>query len=145
MVRIADVVNSESINLEWQLAGGVTACNLLHGSANPIGGQNAVIKLRLGSSPMNLIMKRAPSGINRLGRKRETGQLGRQNIATAFLNLVWASKLSSKTVLTPPSNMIASSSKPPLKKPLQKKSRTRGNSGNHPWRKAHSLPFLQTG
>ena len=39
MVRIADVVNSESINLEWQLAGGVTACNLLHGSANPIGGQ----------------------------------------------------------------------------------------------------------
>ena len=63
MVRIADVVNSESINLEWQLAGGVTACNLLHGSANPIGGQNAVIKLRLGSSPMNLIMKRAPSGI----------------------------------------------------------------------------------
>ena len=63
MVRIADVVNSESMNIEWQLAGGVTSCNLLHGSANPIGGQNAVIKLRLGSSPKGLIMKRAPSGI----------------------------------------------------------------------------------
>ena len=33
MVRIADVINSESINIERQLAGGVTTCNLLHGSA----------------------------------------------------------------------------------------------------------------
>ena len=49
MVRVEDVVNSESINIERQLAGGVTVCNLLHGSANPIGGQNAVIKLRLGA------------------------------------------------------------------------------------------------
>jgi imidazolonepropionase-like amidohydrolase len=63
MVRIADVVNSESINVERQLAGGVTACNLLHGSANPIGGQNAVIKLRLGASPDAMLMQQAPSGI----------------------------------------------------------------------------------
>ena len=63
MVRIADVVNSESINVERQLAGGVTACNLLHGSANPIGGQNAVIKLKLGSSPDAMLLKKAPSGI----------------------------------------------------------------------------------
>jgi imidazolonepropionase-like amidohydrolase len=63
MVRIADVVNSESVNIERQLAGGVTACNLLHGSSNPIGGQNAVIKLRLGSSPNQLIFKNAPKGI----------------------------------------------------------------------------------
>ena len=63
MVRIADVVNSESINVERQLAGGVTACNLLHGSANPIGGQNAVIKLRLGSGPDGMLFEKAPSGI----------------------------------------------------------------------------------
>jgi len=63
MVRIQDVVNSESINVERQLAGGVTACNLLHGSANPIGGQNAVIKLRLGQEPDEMLLKAAPSGI----------------------------------------------------------------------------------
>ena len=63
MVRIEDVINSESINIERQLAGGVTVCNLLHGSANPIGGQNAVIKLRLGNSPENLLIKDAPKGI----------------------------------------------------------------------------------
>jgi imidazolonepropionase-like amidohydrolase len=63
MVRVEDVVNSESINIERQLAGGVTACNLLHGSANPIGGQNAVIKLRLGASPQKLLFHDAPSGI----------------------------------------------------------------------------------
>lgn len=63
MVRIDDVINSESINIERQLAGGITACNLLHGSANPIGGQNAVIKLRLGESPEKLIMEQAPKGI----------------------------------------------------------------------------------
>ena len=63
MVRIADVINSESINIERQLAGGVTTCNLLHGSANPIGGQNAVIKLRLGGSPKELLFNEAPAGI----------------------------------------------------------------------------------
>lgn len=63
MVRIRDVVNSESVNVERQLAGGVTACNLLHGSANPIGGQNAVIKLRLGSSPDEMLFAQAPAGI----------------------------------------------------------------------------------
>ena len=64
MVRIADVINSESINIERQLAGGVTICNLLHGSANPIGGQNAVIKLRLGSSPQELLLKGAPEELS---------------------------------------------------------------------------------
>ncbi len=63
MVRIADVVNSESENVFRQLAGGVTAANLLHGSANPIGGQNAVIKLRHGQSPEGMLFAEAPSGI----------------------------------------------------------------------------------
>ncbi|MFT5832769.1 MAG: imidazolonepropionase-like amidohydrolase [Cognaticolwellia sp.] len=50
-VRIGDVVNSEDINIYRQLAGGVTTSQLLHGSANPIGGQAALIKLRWGSTP----------------------------------------------------------------------------------------------
>jgi imidazolonepropionase-like amidohydrolase len=63
MVRISDVVNSETDNLYQQLAGGVTAVNLLHGSANPIGGQSCVIKLRDGASPEGLVFEAAPPGI----------------------------------------------------------------------------------
>lgn len=47
-VRIQDVTNPDAINWYRQLAGGVTAVNSLHGSANPIGGQNAVNRVRWG-------------------------------------------------------------------------------------------------
>ena len=50
-VRIADVVNSDDVNIYRQLAGGVTSSHLLHGSANAIGGQTQLIKLRWGKSP----------------------------------------------------------------------------------------------
>jgi imidazolonepropionase-like amidohydrolase len=50
-VRIGDVVNSEDINIYRQLSGGVVAAQLLHGSANAIGGQSAIIKLRWGKTP----------------------------------------------------------------------------------------------
>ena len=63
MVSIGDVVNSESPEIYRQLAGGLTVANLLHGSANPIGGQNAVIKLRLGYGPEGMKFKAAPPGI----------------------------------------------------------------------------------
>ncbi|HAB18135.1 MAG TPA: amidohydrolase family protein, partial [Verrucomicrobiota bacterium] len=63
MVRIGDVVNSETDNIHEQLAGGVTVANLLHGSANPIGGQNQVIKLRDGVAPEDLKFTNAPAGI----------------------------------------------------------------------------------
>lgn len=53
-VRIGDVVSSEDINIYRQLAGGVTAAQLLHGSANPIGGQSALIKYRWGYAPEKL-------------------------------------------------------------------------------------------
>ena len=62
-VRIADVIDAESINIYRQLAGGVTAINLLHGSANAIGGQMAVIKMRWGASPEELIFDAAAPGI----------------------------------------------------------------------------------
>lgn len=63
MVRIGDVVNSESVNIYDQLAGGVTVVHLLHGSANPIGGQNCVIKLRDGEPPEGLKFAGGPSSI----------------------------------------------------------------------------------
>lgn len=63
MVRIGDVVNSETANIYWQLAGGLTAANLLHGSANPIGGQSAVIKLKDGESPERLKIPGVAPGI----------------------------------------------------------------------------------
>jgi len=50
-VRIGDVVSSDDVDIYRQLAGGVTASQLLHGSANPIGGQSALIKLRWGQAP----------------------------------------------------------------------------------------------
>ena len=62
-VRIQDVLNGDDINIYRQLGGGLTTANVLHGSANPIGGQNAVIKLRWGSGPEGLLFKNAPQGI----------------------------------------------------------------------------------
>ncbi|MFN8308767.1 MAG: amidohydrolase family protein [Chitinophagales bacterium] len=50
-VRIGDVVMSEDVNIYRQLAGGVVAAQLLHGSANPIGGQSALVKFRWGLLP----------------------------------------------------------------------------------------------
>ncbi|WP_162846751.1 amidohydrolase family protein [Marinicella litoralis] len=48
MVRMQDVVNPHDVNIYRNLAGGVTAAQLLHGSANPIGGQSALVKLKWG-------------------------------------------------------------------------------------------------
>mgnify|MGYP000918393237 CR=1 FL=1 len=50
-VRIGDIINADDINIYRQLAGGVTTSHILHGSANPIGGQTQLIKLRWGYSP----------------------------------------------------------------------------------------------
>ena len=58
-VRIGDVINSEDINIYRQLSGGVTSAQLLHGSANPIGGQSALIKLRWGKSPEEMKFEKA--------------------------------------------------------------------------------------
>ena len=58
-VSIADVVNPDDVNIYRQLAGGVTAAQLLHGSANPIGGQSAIIKMRWGSNAEDMKIKDA--------------------------------------------------------------------------------------
>ena len=49
-------MNSENINIYRNLAGGVVAAQLLHGSANPIGGQSAIIKMRWGAPPQELLI-----------------------------------------------------------------------------------------
>lgn len=60
-VRIADVIDPDDVSIYRAVAGGTTTANVLHGSANAIGGQNAVIKLKYGQR--DLIMKNAPRGI----------------------------------------------------------------------------------
>lgn len=62
-VTIEDVVNSDDINIYRNLSGGVTSANLLHGSANPIGGRAAFIKLKWGYSPDEMLVKDAPKYI----------------------------------------------------------------------------------
>ena len=54
-VRMSDAIRPNDINIYRQLAGGVTVAQLLHGSANPIGGQSALIKMRWGSSAEELL------------------------------------------------------------------------------------------
>jgi imidazolonepropionase-like amidohydrolase len=62
-VRIKDVIDPGDIDIYRQLAGGLTAAHVLHGSANSIGGQDAVIKLRWNATRDDLIMDGVPEGI----------------------------------------------------------------------------------
>lgn len=62
-VRIADALDPWNINIYRQLAGGVTTAQLLHGSANPIGGQSAIIKLKWGENADALLINDAPGFI----------------------------------------------------------------------------------
>ena len=64
MVAIEDVLDPTDINILRDLAGGLTTANILHGSANPIGGKNAVIKLRWGKTRgRDLLFEGAMPGI----------------------------------------------------------------------------------
>lgn len=63
MVRIQDVLNPTAINIYRALAGGVTTLNILHGSANTIGGQNAVVKLKWGRPVSEMMFPGAMPGI----------------------------------------------------------------------------------
>ncbi len=63
MVRIEDVVDPSDINIYREAAGGVTTSHVMHGSANPIGGQNAIIKHRWGKDAEGLRFEGAPPTI----------------------------------------------------------------------------------
>ncbi len=63
MVRITDVLNPTAVNGHRSLAGGVTMINILHGSANTIGGQSATLKLKVGRPIGEMLPAGAPAGI----------------------------------------------------------------------------------
>ena len=63
MTRMEDVLDPTDINIYRDLAGGVTTAHVLHGSANPIGGQNIVIKLRWGQPIEQLIFSAGKPGL----------------------------------------------------------------------------------
>ena len=56
-VRITDNLNPDDVNIYRQLSGGVTSSHILHGSANVIGGQTQLIKLRWGANAEDLKVK----------------------------------------------------------------------------------------
>jgi imidazolonepropionase-like amidohydrolase len=62
-VSIEDVIDADDVDIYRNLAGGVTSIQILHGSANPIGGRSALIKLKWGESAKNLIYKNTPKFI----------------------------------------------------------------------------------
>lgn len=62
-VRARDVVNSEDVQIYRALAGGVTTARLLHGSANVIGGQDAVIKLKYGKPASQMLINDRVRGV----------------------------------------------------------------------------------
>lgn len=62
-VRVGDIIDSEDVDIYRQLAGGVTSSHILHGSANPIGGQTQLLKLRWGYSPEELKFQNWPGFI----------------------------------------------------------------------------------
>jgi imidazolonepropionase-like amidohydrolase len=63
MVNIEDVLDPMDINIYRALAGGLTVSNVLHGSANAIGGQTVVIKLRWGKTAQEMLLAGAKPGI----------------------------------------------------------------------------------
>lgn len=63
MTGIEDTVNPEDIGIYRALAGGVTTANILHGSANAIGGKNVVIKMRWGKDAPEILLDGAMPGI----------------------------------------------------------------------------------
>jgi imidazolonepropionase-like amidohydrolase len=63
MVRIRDVLNPKDVAVYRALAGGVTAANILHGSANSIGGQNSTVKFKYGHPVEDFPIPDAPPGI----------------------------------------------------------------------------------
>ncbi|HJU43518.1 MAG TPA: amidohydrolase family protein [Vicinamibacterales bacterium] len=81
MTGIEDVLDPTDVSIYRDLAGGLTVANVLHGSANPIGGKNQVIKLRWGKNAKGLVFEGAPPGIKfALGENpkdmRQFGQTG---------------------------------------------------------------------
>lgn len=59
-VQMADVLTHNNVWMYRQLAGGLTTAHVKHGSANPIGGENVIVKLRWGQLPDDLKLEAHP-------------------------------------------------------------------------------------
>ena len=80
-VRIGDVIDPEDIGVYRDLAGGVVAAQLLHGSANPVGGQSALVKMRWGATGQEMKIADAPGFIKfALGENVKQSNWGELNI-----------------------------------------------------------------
>ena len=85
MVAIGDVLNPDSIAIYRALAGGVTSANLLHGSANPIGGKSQIVKLRWGADAEGLKFEGAPPGIKfALGENPKRSNFSRPGVPARY-------------------------------------------------------------
>jgi imidazolonepropionase-like amidohydrolase len=85
IANIADVLNPDDIAIYRDLAGGVTTANVLHGSANPIGGQTIVIKLRWGQPASKLPFEGAVPGIKfALGENPKHSNFGARGTAARY-------------------------------------------------------------
>jgi imidazolonepropionase-like amidohydrolase len=62
-VTIEDVIDPNDINIYRNLSGGTTSAQILHGSANPIGGRSAIIKLKWGENADDMIYDNSPKFI----------------------------------------------------------------------------------
>jgi imidazolonepropionase-like amidohydrolase len=79
-VRIRDVLNPFDVAIYRELAGGTTVANVLHGSANAIGGQTQIARWRWGGGPEDLLFAGAPEGIKfALGENPKQSNWGNQN------------------------------------------------------------------
>jgi len=58
-VDVGEVVDAEDTSILTALSGGVTMVHTMHGSANPIGGQNVVLKMKWGRPSEELIVHEA--------------------------------------------------------------------------------------
>jgi imidazolonepropionase-like amidohydrolase len=114
-VRIGDVLDSEDVNIYRQLAGGVTTSHLLHGSANPIGGQTALIKLRWGKSPEEMKFENADGFIKfALGENVKQSNWGDDNVSRypqtrmgveqVYFDAFWRAKQYQKNLTADPVN-----------------------------------------
>ncbi len=79
-VTIEDVVNPNDMNIYRNLAGGVTTIQILHGSANPIGGRSAIVKLKWGENAAGMLLKNSPKYIKfALGENVKQSNWGETN------------------------------------------------------------------
>ncbi|MEK6644762.1 MAG: amidohydrolase family protein, partial [Planctomycetota bacterium] len=86
-VRVKDVIDHTDVSAYRALAGGVTCVHTMHGSANTIGGQNAVLRLKYGRPAAEWIVKEAPQTVKfALGENVKQSNSDRRSRGTRFPN-----------------------------------------------------------